>query len=499
MKQRTYIAIDLKSFYASAECVRLGLDPMDANLVVADESRSDKTICLAVSPSLKALGIAGRPRLFEVKQKVKEINRRRLVQARGRFAGKSTSGKELRENPNLEIDFVIAVPRMAAYMKKSREIYSVYLNFVAKEDIHVYSIDEVFIDITDYLTLYQTSAYTMAERMIHAVLEKTGITATAGIGTNLYLAKVAMDIVAKHIEPDAHGVRIAALDEDLYRRLLWAHEPLTDFWRVGKGIAAKLHQAGIRTMGDIARMALKDDSLFYDLFGVNAEFLIDHAFGIEPAEIKDIKSYTPEESSITAGQVLMEPYSHYDARLIVREMAESLAEELLERKQIASALSLYVGYDIDNLRDRSRMENYEGEMKKDWYGRTSLKAGGGNVKLKEPTGSAKIIVEELLKLYERTSNPSLLVRRIHLSASGLINESDYRPKSYEMIDLFTDYEAKQEEQRKKEKALEKERRVREAMLEIHNRFGKNAVLKANSLEEGSTAKERNTQIGGHKA
>lgn len=499
-KQRIYVAIDLKSFYASAECVDQGLDPLNANLVVADESRTDKTICLAVSPSLKAHGISGRPRLFEVRQKVKEINRGRLRHApRGGFRGKSVFASELNADPALELDFVIAVPRMATYIAYSRNIYSIYLRYVAPEDVHVYSIDEVFIDVTDYLNLYQMSARSLAEMMIHAVLDETGITATAGIGTNMYLAKVAMDIVAKHIPADAHGVRIAELDEKSYRRLLWAHEPLTDFWRVGKGIASRLNREGMYTMGDVARMALNHEGKLYEMFGINAEYLIDHAFGVESTTIADIKNYVPENRSLANGQVLPEPYTHHDGRIIVREMAEQLANDLLRKKLLSDGFVLYIGYDISNVRDPVLRGSYEGIVSRDWYGREVPKSAGGSVRMKQPTNSAKEIIDALLRVYERTTDHSLLVRRVNINAMGLIREEDYKPQSYEQFDLFTDYAAKEKEKERERNERDKERRVRQAMLEIQDRFGKNAILKGTNFEDGAMTRARNKQIGGHKA
>ena len=498
-KQRVYIAIDLKSFYASVECVSLGLDPLNANLVVADESRTDKTICLAVSPSLKALGISGRPRLFEVKQKVRDINRKRLNSLRGGFKGKSIFGDELNRDPSLEVDFVAAPPRMAEYIAVSRHIYSIYLQFVSPDDIHVYSIDEVFIDATDYLNFYKMNARDLAEKINHAVLSETGITSTAGIGTNLFLAKVAMDIVAKHIPADSHGVRIAELDEPSYRRLLWTHEPLTDFWRIGKGIAARLNRQGMFTMGDIARAALQNEGLLYDMFGINAEYLIDHAFGVESTTIADIKNYVPENRSLANGQVLPEPYTNSRGRIIVREMAEQRAADLLKKKQLADSFVLYVGYDIVNVKDPFLRKSFSGEIRKDWYGREVPASAGGSVRLKQPTSSAREITEALLGVYDSVTDPGLFVRRFSLSAMGLIDESDYRASSFEQLDLFSDADAKEKERKEAEENREKERKVMEAMQEIRTRYGKNAVLKGTDFEEGAMTRTRNQQIGGHKA
>ena len=499
-KQRIYAAIDLKSFYASVECNERGLDPLSTNLVVADTSRTDKTICLAVSPSLKAMGISGRPRLFEVKQKIKEINYKRQRNAPGmRLDGSSFYAAQLAEDPTLAVDYIAATPRMALYMEYSRRIYAIYLRYVAPEDIHVYSIDEVFIDVTDYLKLYGKTARELTETMIHEVLNETGITATAGIGTNMYLAKVAMDIVAKHLPADAHGVRIAELNEESYRKILWAHEPLTDFWRVGKGIAAKLNARGMYTMGDIARQALKDESVFYQMFGVNAEYLIDHAFGEESTVIADIRRYVPENHSVGSGQVLPEGYPHEKGKMIVREMAEALADDMLEKGIVSDSFVLYVGYDIANLSDPVRAERYDGEITKDWYGRTVPKAGGGTARLDHYTNSAKEVADALAGVYEKTADRRLLVRRINISAAGVIKEADAPQKHAQQLDLFTDYETKRDAEEQENEERAKERKAREAVIELRKRFGKNAVIKGANLEEGSTAIARNKQIGGHKA
>ncbi len=499
-ENRVYAAIDLKSFYASVECRERGLDPLAVNLVVADEERTDKTICLAVSPTLKALGISGRPRLFEVKQQVASVNRNRQKKAPGgRFSGSSFYAEQLAEDPSLAVDFIAAVPRMAMYMDYSRKIYRIYLQYIAPEDIHVYSIDEVFIDLTDYLQLYESSPRELTETLIHAVLKETGITATAGIGTNLYLAKAAMDIVAKHLPADKHGVRIAELNEQTYRRMLWAHEPLTDFWRVGKGIAAKLNANGMYTMGDIARQALRDESIFYQLFGVNAEYLIDHAFGIETAEMKDIHAYVPENRSIGSGQVLPEPYSHAKGRLIVREMCEALADSLLEKGLVSDCFVLYVGYDIANLKDPSRAEQFRGTITKDWYGREVPHSSGGTARMKQYTNSAREISEAVLKVYETVTDHTLLVRRFNISAAGIRTEAEAPKPQAEQLNLFTDYRESEKQEQEDQKAREKERKAREAMLEVKRRFGKNAVLKGSSFEEGAMTRIRNKQIGGHRS
>ncbi len=499
-ENRIYAAIDLKSFYASVECNERGLDPLGVNLVVADESRTDKTICLAVSPSLKALGISGRPRLYEVKQKVAEINAERRRKAPGRtLDGASFYARDLQEDASLAVDFITAVPRMAKYMEYSRRIYAIYLRYIAPEDIHVYSIDEVFIDLTDYGKLYGKTAHELTESLIREVLKETGITATAGIGTNMYLAKAAMDIVAKHLPADAHGVRIAELNEASYRRILWAHEPLTDFWRVGRGIAAKLNARGMYTMGDIARQALRDESVFYQMFGVNAEYLIDHAFGLESTTIADIRRYSPENHSIGSGQVLPEGYSHAKGRMIVREMAEALADDLLEKGVVSDCFVLYVGYDIENLRDPGRAENYRGETAKDWYGRTVPKAAGGTARLDHWTSSAKEITDALVSVYEKTTDPALLVRRINVSAAGVRPEAEAPKKQAVQLNLFQDAAAEIEHSDREEAERKRERKAREAMLEVRRRFGKNAVLKGADLEEGAMTAVRNKQIGGHKA
>ena len=498
-KQRVYAAIDLKSFYASVECQAKYLDPLNVNLVVADESRTDKTICLAVSPALKSFGVPGRARLFEVKQIVKEVNRKRLRQCGYRSHGKSINKDELDRDPGLEVDFLTAVPRMAEYMAVSRKIYGIYLRYIAPEDIYVYSIDEVFIDMTDYLKYYGMNAYELCEKMIHEVLEDTGITATAGIGTNMYLAKVAMDIVAKHIPADRHGVRIAELDELSYRQLLWAHEPLTDFWRIGKGIARRLNEAGMYTMGDIARKALENEGLFYDLFGVNAEYLIDHAFGEESTTIRDIKNYTPDHKSISIGQVLPEGYPHNKGGVIIKEMSEALANDLLKKGMISDSIMLYIGYDIANLNDPFLKKSFEGEVAKDWYGRTVPRSATGSVQMKVPTNSAHEIGKAMVNLYESITDKNLLIRRVNIGAGGLRKESEYHPEHVEQLDLFSDLDRQVEAMNKREEDLRQERKVREAVLTLQEKFGKNAVLKGMNYEKGATARERNKQIGGHKA
>ncbi len=506
-RENTYIAIDLKSFYASVECVERGLDPMHTNLVVADESRTDKTICLAVSPSMKAYGIPGRPRLFEVNQKMREVNAARQRKAPGgTFTGASVHAIELEYMPELRAGFVTAVPRMALYLKYSGRIYDIYLNYAAPEDIHVYSIDEVFIDVTHYLNTYQMTARELASKMIRDVLETTGITSTAGIGPNLYLCKVAMDIVAKHIPPDQYGVRIAKLDERSYRRLLWSHRPLTDFWRVGKGYARKLEAQGLYTMGDIARCSLGksgdyyNEDLLYHMFGVNAELLIDHAWGWEPCRMKDIKAYRPENNSMGSGQVLQCAYDFRKARLVVKEMTDQVVLELVEKGLVTDQMVLTVSYDRSSLDDPGLRKAYQGEVTTDHYGRKVPKHAHGTVNLGRWSSSTKLILDAVMDLYGQIVDPRLLVRRINVTANHVIPEEKMQKKeTYEQMDLFTDYARLRQKQEEEEQALKKERQLQQAVLEIKKRYGKNAVLKGMNLEEGATARERNHQIGGHKA
>ncbi len=507
-KDRVYIAIDLKSFYASVECVERGLDPLTTNLVVADISRTEKTICLAVSPSLKAYGIPGRARLFEVVQKVREVNGKRKMAAPGRtFSGESYDSAELAKSPQLAVSYITAVPRMALYMKYSTDIYQIYLRHVADEDIHVYSIDEVFIDVTGYLRANRLTPREFALRIIRDILNETKITATAGIGTNLYLAKIAMDIGAKHITPDKDGVRIAELDEMSYRRQLWSHRPLTDFWRMGRGYAGKLEEHGLYTMGDIARCSLGgpgdyyNEDLLYRLFGVNAELLIDHAWGWEPCTIAQVKAYKPENNSISSGQVLQEPYDFEKARLVVHEMADMLALDLVDKGLVTDQIVLTAGYDIENLKNPEKAGKYSGEITTDRYGRNVPKHAHGTVNLKRKTSSARMIIEAVLGLYDQIVNRDLLVRRVNIAACRLTDESLAAREDdvMEQLDLFTDYQALERERRQEEAALEKEKKVQKAVLNIKQKFGKNAVLKGMNLQEGSTAIQRNSQIGGHKA
>ena len=502
MKQRTYIAIDLKSFYASVECRERGLDPMDTNLVVADESRTDKTICLAVTPSLKSYGISGRGRLFEVKQRVREANAGRRHDAPGHtLEGKSCSFSELQANPKLEIDFLIAPPRMAYYMEYSTRIYQVYMKYVAPEDIVVYSIDEVFMDVTNYLTAYKLTARELARKIILDVIETTGITATAGIGTNLFLCKVAMDIVAKHIPADKNGVRIAELDEMTYRRTMWSHQPLTDFWRVGRGYAKKLEENGMFTMGDVARMSELNEDLLYKLFGKNAELLIDHAWGWEPTTIEAIKAYKPSSNSLGSGQVLHCPYEAEKAKLVLREMADMLSLDLVEKGLVTDQLVVTIGYDIENLTDPQRRKKYHGDIVKDHYGRQIPKHAHGTINLEGHTSSTKKIVGAAAELYDRIADKNLLVRRLNIVANHVLPESAAPKKNegFQQLDLFTDYAALQAQQEQERAALDREKKMQQAMLTIKKKFGKNAILKGMNLEEGATAKDRNKQIGGHKA
>lgn len=504
---RTYIAIDLKSFYASVECKERQLNPMTTNLVVADASRTTKTICLAVSPSLKSYGISGRARLFEVVQRVQEVNAERANRAPGRcLTGESSDDRELKANASLAVGYITAPPQMALYIEYSTRIYHIYLKYVAPEDIHVYSIDEVFMDVTAYLAAYKMSAHELAMKIIQDVLQETGITATAGIGTNLYLAKIAMDIVAKHIPADKDGVRIAELDEMTYRKLLWSHRPLTDFWRVGRGYARKLEKHGLYTMGDIARCSLggpKDfynEDLLYKLFGINAELLIDHAWGWEPVTIRDIKGYKPEAKSIGSGQVLQDPYDAQTARLVVHEMTDMLALDLVSKGFVTDQIVLTVGYDIENLSNPEIRKKYKGEVTIDPYGRKIPKHAHGTANLGQMTSSSRRLCDAVLALYDRIVNPDLLVRRINLSVNHIIDETKAKQQgSVQQLDLFAVMEQKTEEDETREKDLEKEHQLQQAMLDIKGKFGKNAVLKGMNLEEGATAMQRNKQIGGHKA
>lgn len=503
-KQHIYAAIDLKSFYASVECMERGLDPMTTNLVVADSSKTEKTICLAVSPSLKSYGIPGRARLFEVVQQVKRANADRANRAPGRkFTGSSYDAVKLHQNPSLAIDYIAAPPQMALYMKCSTQIYDIYLKYIAPEDIHIYSVDEVFIDVTDYLETYQMTAHELTMKMIHDVLGTTGITATAGIGTNMYLCKIAMDILAKHVEADADGVRIAELDEMSYRKQLWNHRPLTDFWRVGIGYARKLEQNGLMTMGDVARCSVGkatdyyNEDLLYQLFGINAELLIDHAWGYEPCTIADIKSYKPENHSIGAGQVLQSPYTVPMARLIVKEMTDLLVLDLVNKKLVTDQIVLTVGYDVESLTNPDIRKKYHGEIKIDRYGREVPKSAHGTAKLNSRTSSTKQIMDAMKTLYDRIVNPDLLVRRVNMAAINVVDVASVKGEQYEQLDLFSYFAPEEKKQEAVE--LEKEQRLQQAMLEIKEKYGKNAILKGMNFEEGGTTIQRNKQIGGHKA
>ena len=495
MNNRIYVAIDLKSFYASVECAERGLDPLDTNLVVADESRTEKTICLAVSPSLKTLGTGGRPRLFEVVQKVREVNRERKRRTPGKmFSGKSVYLSELNRNRFLEVDYIVAMPRMALYMEYSTRIYGIYLRYFSSEDVHIYSCDEVFIDVTNYLELYQMSAHDLTIKIIREVLSETGITATAGIGTNLFLAKVAMDIVAKKMPADKDGVRIAELDEMSFRRQLWEHRPLTDFWRVGRGYAATLEQNGMYTLGDVAERSLSDEDSLFKLFGVNAELLIDHTWGIEPTTIADIKAYKPRANSLSNGQVLQEPYSCEKARIIVREMADDLSLSLAEKNLVTDKLTLTIGYDAESLTDPKI--NYYGEVTTDLYGRGIPKHAHGTENLDRKTYSPRVIAEGAVRLFDRIINPKLLVRRVTICACDVTVKSERTAEfGGEQLDLFTDYTAREREIL----AEQKEENMQLAVLKIKHKFGKNAILKGMNFEDGATMRERNQQIGGHRA
>ena len=505
-KERTYIAIDLKSFFASVECIERGLDPMTTNLVVADSGRTEKTICLAVSPSLRAYGIPGRARLFEVVQKVKEINEERRRKApRHRLDGRSFYAQELKSNPSLELDYIVASPQMAYYMEASARIYIIYLRYIAPEDIHVYSVDEVFIDATAYLDTYKLTARELTMKMIHDVLGETGITATAGIGTNMYLCKIAMDIVAKKMPADKDGVRIAELDEMSYRQQLWSHRPLTDFWRVGKGYAAKLEANGLFTMGDIARCSngsrreYYNEELLYKLFGVNAELLIDHAWGWESCTVADIKAYKPEVNSISTGQVLKEPYDFEKGRLIVREMTDLLTLDLVDRGLVTDRMELTVGYDVENLRDSARQRAYDGQVVTDLYGRKLPKAAHGTVNIGRQTSSTKIIIDAVSALYDRIVDKNFTVRRMYVVANRVVPESRREEEAPVQLEFLTDFEETQRRKAAEAEELEREKEIQKTMLKIKKKFGKNAILKGMNLEDGATTIERNGQVGGHKA
>lgn len=501
--ERSYIAIDLKSFYASVACIERGLDPMTVNLVVADKSRTEKTICLAVSPTLKAYGISGRARLFEVVQKVNDVNADRKRKAPGRvFTGESYYDSELQSSPELSLSYITAVPRMAHYIEYSTRIYNVYLKYVAPEDIHVYSIDEVLIDATQYLKTYKLTVYAFAKTLILDVLHTTGITATAGIGENLYLAKISMDIMAKRTAPDKDGVRIAQLDEMTYRQELWGHRLLTDFWRIGRGYRKKLEQNGLYTMGDIARCSIgrpekfHNEDLLYKLFGINAELLIDHAWGWEPCTLADIKAFKPRSNSIGSGQVLHSPYEMRPARGVVHEMADMLALDLMDKGLVTDQMVLTVGYDIKNLSDHAIDKLYTGEITIDRYGRKIPKHAHGTANLDRRTSSAILITQAVLELFDRITDPKLTIRRLNLVANNIVDEHSVEAsESGEQLNLFADYEKEKE----LDAALTKEKNMQKAILDLKKRYGKNAILKGMNFEEDATTKDRNNQIGGHKA
>ena len=506
-KCKTYIAIDLKSFYASVECRERNRDPLTTNLVVADPSRTEKTICLAVSPSLKKYGLSGRARLFEVIQKVNAANNIRKLKAPNHvFSGSSDDSTELQKNPSLKIDYIIAPPRMARYMEYSTKIYNIYLKYIAPEDIHIYSIDEVFIDVTHYLSTYNMTARELAMTMIQDILSTTGITATAGIGTNLYLCKIAMDIVAKHIEPDKNGVRIAELDEMSYRRLLWNHRPITDFWRVGRGYSNKLEKIGLYTMGDIARCSIGkptdyyNEELLYKLFGINAELLIDHAWGYEPCTMEDVKTYKPETNSISSGQVLHCPYEFDKARLVVKEMTDLMVLDLVDKGLVTNQIVLTIGYDIENITDKNISQSYKGTVTTNYYGKKVPKPAHGTTNLPKQTSSTTLITNAVMELYDKIVNKKLLIRRINIVANKLVDEHSVKnANKYEQLDLFTDYEILKKQREKENAESEREKRMQNTILDIKKKFGKNAILKGMNLQEGATAKDRNNQIGGHKA
>lgn len=494
---RTYMCIDLKSFYASVECMERNLDPITTNLVVADESRTEKTICLAVSPALKAYGIPGRARLFEAIQKINEVNaKRRLALPNRQFTGKSCNDIELKKNPSLEVDFIRAKPRMAYYMKYSTDIYKIYLKYLSPEDILVYSIDEVFLDVTHYLSTYKLTPRELITKIIQDVYSQTGITATGGIGTNMYLAKIAMDIVAKHTEPDENGVRIAEIDEMSYRKYLWNHRPLTDFWRIGRGYAKKLEAHNLYTMGDIARCSINNEDLLYKLFGINAELLIDHAWGWEPCTLDEIGLYKPKNNSISSGQVLTCPYKYEKTKLIVKEMTELLSLDLVEKNLVTDQIVLTIIYDIENLTNPRIRSTYHGEIKEDSYGRPIPKNAHGTINLGEYTSSTKAIISKTMELFERIINKNLLCRKIYVVANHVVNEMALESQlGNEQLNLFTDYTKIEKENKNKQR----EKSLQKTVISLKHRYGKNAILRGINFEEGGTTIARNSQIGGHNA
>lgn len=499
-QQSQYIAIDLKSFYASVECVERGLNPLDACLVVADPSRTSKTICLAVSAGLKSFGIGGRPRLFEVEQTVRQANRLRGL------SGKSQSMSELNRNNGLAIDYIVAPPRMGLYIEYSARIYQVYLRYIAPEDIFVYSVDEVFIDVGPYLQSMKMTASELGARIAREIFFETGVTATVGVGTNLYLCKIAMDIVAKKQSADANGVRLAELDEMTYRRLLWTHRPLTDFWRVGRGIARRLEAYGLLTMGDIARCSLENEDLLYRLLGVNAELLIDHAWGWEPLTLAQIRAYTPSTHSLSSGQVLSRPYNAAEARIVAREMADNLSLKLIDKRLMTNRIVLTVGYDVDNLASPQAREAYGGQVKTDFYGRSVPVHSQGTARLDFPTSSGRLISDSVAGLFDRIVNKNLTIRRLTIATLGLTDEASaatahnsFLPSEPVQLELFVDYDALRQQRREEEMRLQRERRCQEAILKIKKTYGKNAILRGLNYADGATQRERNSQIGGHKA
>ena len=498
---RIYAAIDLKSFYASVECMERNLDPLTTNLVVADDSRTEKTICLAVSPSLKKYGIPGRARLFEVVQKVKNINnyRKRIV-TNNEFLGKSYNDIELQKNKNLALDYIIAPPRMAFYMKYSTKIYNTYLKYISAEDIYVYSIDEIFCDLTNYLNTYKLTPKELVTKMIRDVYVTTGITATAGIGTNMFLAKVAMDIKAKHITPDEFGVRIAELDEMSFRKQLWNHKPITDFWRVGKGYSKRLEKYRIYTMGDVARCSTENEELLYKLFGVNAELLIDHSWGWECTTIQSVKACKPANKSLYSGQVLHCPYNYEQTKLIIKEMADKLVLDMIEKNYFTDMLVLTIEYDVENLKNARYSQSYTGEIKEDRYGRRVPKPAHGTFRLDKHSSSTKQISNGFIKLYDKIINKNLLIRKIYLTVGNLLKEDEIKKQEdkFEQIDLFTNYKELEKKQKEEKIQLEKEKNIQNAIINIKNKYGKNAIIKAMDLEKDATTIERNGQIGGHK-
>ncbi len=497
---RIYASIDLKSFFASVECRQRGLDPLKTNLVVADKTRTEKTVCLAVTPSLKSYGIKGRARLFEVIQKVNEVNfNRRMKIENHQFIGKSYLDDELKLNKELELDYIIAPPQMSKYMKYSTSIYNTYLKYISKDDMFVYSIDEIFCDITKYLNTYKMTAQELVTKMIQDVYDKTGITATAGIGTNMYLCKIAMDIVAKHKEPNNIGVRIAYLDEMTYRKELWKHRPLTDFWRVGAGYSKKLEANGMFTMGDVARCSIANEELLYKLFGVNAELLIDHAWGYEPTKIEDVKSYTPKTTSLSSGQVLHCPYNCTQTELIIKEMADLLSLNLVSKQLATNQLVLTIEYDVSNLTNYSIRQLYNEEIVTDRYGRKIPKHSHGTLNLDDFTSSARIIIDSFDTLYKRIINKNLLVRKLNLTVNNLLNESEVpRKDKFEQVNIFIDYERLDKEKKEKDKKIEEEKSLQKAIIKIKDKYGKNAILKGMNLEKDGTTIQRNGEIGGHK-